>query len=395
MKKEIEILEQFAPIWNTDKRHIILSSGRGAGKSWAVAQYIIIKSLEKKYRILCTREIQRTIRDSVYKLLMDTIERYELAEYFDVQRDRIISKSGSEIFFTGLWQHINEIKSMEGINICWVEEAQSISMQSLEILIPTIRAPKSKIFYTYNPYSEKDALHQKFVLGPQRMDTMIIRASFIDNPFLSKELLEEAEIDKQTNYALYKHKWLGEFYELNEGQIFAGKYTMVEELPETFEWLGYGLDFGYAEDPTVLVKLGIKDKELYVIEEKVGRRIEIEQMPKFLGDIKGVIIADSARPELISFLRAKGYKIMPANKGKNSVLEGIEKIKNFKIVNIYKECEFTFYEFQEYSWKVDKITGKIIAEPLDKDNHSIDAVRYALERYNLKEKKIIARAEAI
>lgn len=378
----IEVLEQYLPFWHTEKRHILLKSGRGAGKSWAVAQYVIVKALEKKYRILCTREIQRTIRDSVYKLLCDTIERYGLQDYFDIQRDRIISVSGSEIFFTGLWQHINEIKSMEGINICWVEEAQSISIQSLEVLIPTIRSISSKIFYTYNPYSQNDAVQIKLI-NSNRLDTMIISTNYLENPYLSKEILAEAEYDKNSNYALYRHKWLGEFYELNEAQIFQGKYQMIEKIPETFDWLGYGLDFGYAEDPNVLVKLGVKGKDLYVLEERVGRKIEIDRMPEFLGEVKGLIVADSSRPELISHLRSKGYKIIGAEKGKNSVLEGIEKIKNFNKIYIYKECEFSFNEFQTYSWKEDKVTGKIKAEPIDKDNHAIDAIRYALERYKV------------
>jgi len=384
---KVEVLEQYLPIWNTDKRHLILKSGRGAGKSWAVAQYVIIKALERKTRILCTREIQRTIRDSVYKLLTDTIERYELEKYFEVQRDKIISASGSEIIFTGLWQHINEIKSMEGIGICWVEEAQAISIQSLEVLIPTIRAIESKILYTYNPFSENDAVLKKLIQS-NRLDVMVIETSYLQNPFLSKELLQEAEYDKQTNFALYRHKWLGEFYELNEAQIFAGKYKMTDMLPDRLEWIGYGLDFGYAEDPNVLVKIGIIGKKLFILDEKVGRKIEIDAMPSFLGEIKGLIIADSARPELISYLRQRGYKIIPAMKGAKSILEGIEKIKNFEIY-IYKECEYTFSEFQTYSWKVDKTTGKIIPEPMDKYNHAIDAIRYALEGYRKLDTKFI------
>lgn len=392
---QITILKQYKPLWDTDKRNIVIKSGRGAGKSWAVAQYVILKAIEKKYRILCTREIQRTIRDSVYKLLCDTIERYDLQEAFDIQRDRITSITGSEIFFTGLWQHAMEIKSMEGINICWVEEAQSISQQSLEILVPTIRAPKSKIIYTYNPYSENDAIYLKFIKDCKRMDTLIIETSYLDNPFLDKALLQEAEWDKETNYSLYRHKWLGEFYELAEGQVFAGKYELMEELPESFDWLGYGLDFGYAEDPNVLIKIGVKSRDLYVIDEKIGKRIEINDMPKWLGEINGLIVADSARPELISYLNRNGYKVIPAQKGKNSVLEGIEKIRSFNKIKIYKECEYTYFEIREYSWKTDKITCKILPEPIDKNNHAIDAIRYALEKYRQTNQKVYATIEAL
>ena len=378
----IEIPANFQKLFETTSRYVVIYGGRGGAKSWTVALYIILEMLNRKVRVLCTREIQRTIKDSVHQLLCDTIERLDLSKYFVVTRDNIKSINGSEIKYCGLWQNITEIKSMEGIDICWVEEAQKLSEQSLEILTPTIRKIGSRIIFTYNPYSEFDAVHKHFV-KINRDNCVKIKVNIFDLPeeMQSKEFLKEAQWDKENNYALFKHKWLGEFYILSEGQIFAGKFK-YSDMPEKFDWTCCGIDFGYAEDPTVWVKVGVAGKELFIIDEKIGRHIEIDQMFDWLGEINCLIVADSARPELISHLRKK-YRIIPSVKGKNSVLEGIEKIKNFSSININKTCEYTYSEFQLYSWKIDKRTDKIIPEPIDKDNHAIDAIRYALEQYRV------------
>lgn len=385
----MEMVDFYYNVLAARKRYTIIKGGRGAGKSWAVADWLLCEALDRKVRILCTREIQRTIRESVLKLLTDRIETNKLSNFFIVQRDKITSINGSEFIFAGLWQNTTEIKSMEGVDICWVEEAQRISDFSLDILTPTIRKKNSYIIFTYNPYSENDAVFKKFV-NVKRDDVEVLHTTIFNLPerMRSLVLLKELEWDKETNEALYRHKWIGEFYEMQEGQIFAGKFEFVNEIPDRFDYLCYGLDFGYAEDPNVLVKIGVEKDNLYILEEKVGYKVEIRDMKDFLGIIKGTIIADSARPEIISYLKNAGYNIIPCRKQANSILEGIDRIKAFRKVYIAKDCEYTYSEFQTYCWKTDKITNKIIPIPIDRNNHAIDAIRYALQMYRKSKSRI-------
>ena len=136
-------------LFRSRKRYVIIFGGRGSTKSWTVAAYLILRAIQGKTRILCAREVQMSIADSVHKLLSDTIVRMRLEKFFKIQTRSIVCVNGSEFIFKGLWNNSNDIKSTEGIDICWVEEAQAISSQSLELLTPTIRKENSQIIFTY------------------------------------------------------------------------------------------------------------------------------------------------------------------------------------------------------------------------------------------------------
>lgn len=193
-------------------RELALYSGRGAGKSWAVAEYLVIMAYSQKLRILCTREVQNSIADSVLKLLSDTIHRYGLSQYFDIQRSAIYcTESGSEFIFKGIARNAHSIKSMENINICWLEEAQTTSKESLEILLPTIfRNKGAKVIYTYNPRTSADAVYVRFHGEVLPLGAIVKKFDWRDNRYFSEAMREEMEFAKKHDPEMAMHIWEGE-----------------------------------------------------------------------------------------------------------------------------------------------------------------------------------------
>ena len=382
---QIDIIEPFLFLINNTARYKVSYGGRGSAKSWSYAKALIIKALTENCRILCTRQLQTSIKDSVHKLLCDTIERMDVSDKFEITRDTIrCIKTGSEFIFKGIQNNINEIKSLEGINYCWVEEAQSVSSDSWETLIPTIRQDNSEIWVTFNPDKEEDATYQKFVVNPPP-NAIIKKVNFDDNPYLTKTLREEMEYCKQVDYGKYEHIWLGNTVIATEAQIYNGKFELKEfETPEKVTFY-YGADWGFANDPTAVIRCFIKDQCLYIDYESGGVGVEFEELPALFNVIpeaqKWVIRADNARPETISFMKRKGFRIEACPKWKGSVEDGIEYIRSFRRIYVHTRCKHTYEEFKFYSYKQDRITSDILPIVVDKNNHYLDALRYALNPY--------------
>lgn len=192
------------------KRYKSMRGGRGGMKSWTVARLLVEIARRGRYRFLCARELQNSISDSVITLLSDTIDRNGYTTEFEVQRNRIIHlHTGTEFLFYGIKTNPTKIKSIEGIDICWVEEAENVSDESWNILIPTIRKAGSEIWLTWNPKNILDPTYQRFVVNPPS-DCVDIVVNYTDNDYLPDVLLQEAEECKARDYDLYRHIWLGE-----------------------------------------------------------------------------------------------------------------------------------------------------------------------------------------
>jgi hypothetical protein len=189
-------------------RYKVAYGGRGAAKSWNFGRALILMSLQDKKRILCTREIQSSIKDSVHRLLRDQIESLGVTQCFEVTDRSITCSNGSEFLFEGLFRNVNRIKSLEGIDYCWVEEAESVSAESWEVLTPTIRKENSEIWVSFNTGNEDDATYQKFVVN-QPENALVRKINYDDNPYFPEVLRVEMEQDKARDPHLYKHKWLG------------------------------------------------------------------------------------------------------------------------------------------------------------------------------------------
>lgn len=202
------------------KRYKVYYGGRGGAKSWAFADALLMLAGQKRLRILCARELQVSIADSVHKLLADQIRYYGLENFYQVQKTTIIGKNGSEFLFKGLKHNIAEIKSTESIDICWVEEAEKVSSESWEVLIPTIRKEGSEIWISFNPKNPTDATWERFVANKHE-DSIVKKVSWRDNPFFPEVLDKERRHMERIDPEAYAHIWEGEF----DTRYFGGVYA--------------------------------------------------------------------------------------------------------------------------------------------------------------------------
>lgn len=391
---KFKIPEKLLFFLNKKKRYKVAYGGRGSGKSWTVARCLILLSSMSKIRILCTRQLQTSIKDSVHKLLSDSIQSMGLDAFFDITRDTIrCTQTGSEFIFKGIQNNINEIKSIEGIDYCWVEEAQSVSEESWSILIPTIRKEGSEIWITFNPDREEDATYQRFVKN-YPPNSIVQLVNFYDNPWFPDVLRQEMEYDKEVDFGKYEHIWLGKTVINTEAQIYHNKFELKEfETPEKAIFF-YGADWGFANNPTAVIRCFIQEQCLYIDYESGGIGVEFEELPALFDKIPDIrkweIRADSARPETISYMSRQKFIIKACPKWKGSVEDGIEYIRSFRKIYVHPRCKHTYEEFKFYSYKQDKNTGDILPIVLDKDNHYMDALRYALNPYIQKNVSILS-----
>ena len=215
----ITLNNKLKPFITEKARYKIAYGGRGSSKSWTVARMLLLKCMEKQMRILCTREIQNSIKDSVHKLLKDQIELLDLKGWV-VQNDSITFSNGSEFIFKGLYTNLSKIKSLEGIDVCWIEEAETISQESWDILDPTIRKEESEVWVTFNPRLAEDTIYAKFILRTPP-NSIVIRINYDDNKYFPDVLLKQLEHMKATEYELYRHVWLGECKQIGDTRIFS------------------------------------------------------------------------------------------------------------------------------------------------------------------------------
>jgi phage terminase large subunit len=359
--------------------------GRGRGASWSFARVLVTKASYEKKRILCTREYQNSIKDSVYKILVDQIALLGLSDYYNINKTEITSRIGSEFLFKGL-QHPLEIKSIEGIDIVWLEEAQNVSEESWRFLIPTIRKEGSEIWLSWNTGKVDDPTYIRFVINKPE-DCIAKLLTYKDNPNFPEVLKKEMEHDKKVDYDAYMHIWEGLPLKLSEALVFKNKF-IVEDFDSPFDAkYYYGADWGFANDPIALVRSFIIGDELYIDYEACGVGVEFEEIPQLFDSVPGSrdheIPADSSRPETISYVKRQGFSVKACRKVATTkagfVQDGISFMRKFRKIHIHTRCKHTKDEFEHYSFKTDKKTGEILPILLDSFNHVIDALRYSLE----------------
>ena len=203
----VEIPHKIAECLSIPSRYKVLYGGRGSGKSWSVARYLLAIGMGRKVRVLCARETQKSIADSVHKLLSDQIYALGLDGFYEIQKAAILGKNGTEFLFSGL-RDAASLKSFESIDICWIEEAQAVTEDSWSILIPTIRAPNSEIWVVFNPRVESDPTYQRFVVAPPD-NCRIAFVNYWDNPWFPTVLKDEMEALRRKSYHQYLHVWEG------------------------------------------------------------------------------------------------------------------------------------------------------------------------------------------
>ncbi|MFC8008949.1 PBSX family phage terminase large subunit [Streptomyces cinereoruber] len=320
---KIKFVTEFRELFNETWRALVYYGGRGSGKSRHVALSLVLRGRDKKLLILCTRELQNTIADSVHKLLSDIINENGFTDYEIT--DKVIRNTitGTEFIFKGLRHNSTEIKSTEGIDVAWVEEAQSISEASLKVLIPTVRKPGSQLIYTFNRLNELDPVYVKYVKQP-RARTYVRKVNYdvLERAGLfPDELREEMEADKATSLDLYAHVWLGEPLSQADAAVMS-RTAVLEAMERDIDDEGaveVGVDVArMGDDRTVFYKrkgLKLKDKRIYTklrtteVCDKLELFVEYDKHVLLKVDDTGV--GGGVTDEMI----ARGYRVMPINFG--------------------------------------------------------------------------------
>lgn len=403
----------YQPIFRP-KRYKVYYGGRGGAKSWSIARALLILAAKAKLRIGCFRELQNSIKDSVHRLLCDKISEMGLSAQYRITQTSIINiRTGSEFIFKGLRLNAHEIKSMEGIDIAWVEEAQLVSKVSWDLLIPTIRKESyelakalditdgswvpSEIWVSFNPIDEEDDTYKRFVVNPPPLElAIIIKVNWNQNTWFPSTLDAERRYMLRTDPEGYEHVWGGNCRTISEAVIFKGKYVIDSFEAPFGTRLFFGMDFGFANDAACLTRAYITGdaptrdtpdiRQDYWIEyAQFGYHIEIDELPKLMEKVPGAkqwpIKADNSRPETISYLRRRGFNITAAEKWQGSVEDGIEHLRGFNKIHIHQRNKEMQQEARLYRFKVDKNTEQVLPIIVDANNHGWDANRYGLDGY--------------
>lgn len=386
------ILREFA---TEDHRWKILYGGRGSGKSWAIAQLLIIRAYSEKTRILCAREIQRSVSDSVIQLLADTIDRLGLKSFFEIQKNQIRGKNGSRFMFEGLRHNATKLKSYEGINIVWCEEAESISKESWDILTPTIRTPNSQIWVSFNPLRQHDNTYQRFIIN-SAPDSLVVRINWSDNPWFPKVLDVERKHMKEHDPDSYAHVWDGEcatnthgaYYQAQMRQARSEKrITSVpweQNLPVQTFW-----DLGVADSTSIVFVQAVNGgKEIRIIDYEEHSGEGLAFYVKLLQD-KPYIYGDHHAPHDIrvrelgtgrSRLEQAAEMGLHFNVVKNiGIMDGIQAVRSLFSRCWFDEnkCKLLLDCLSTYHKQYDEINQVYKDRPVhDFSSHGADAFRY-------------------
>jgi phage terminase large subunit len=380
---EIETPRVFAPLLQP-ARYKGVKGGRGSGKSHDRAEALVERCiLHPGTRWACIREVQKSLEQSVKRLLEDKMDKLGVRHMFGIKQYEIETPGGGIIIFQGMQNHTaDSIKSLEGFDGAWVEEAQSLSQRSLDLLRPTIRKEGSELWFTWNPNLETDPVDVLLCGDNPPPGAIVVTANYMDNPWFPDVLKAEMEYDRKRDPDKYAHVWLGGYQRNSEARVFKN-WTVEEFDTPVGATHRLGADWGFAVDPSVMIRCHLDGRRLYVDYEAYMVGCEIDQLPDLFDRVpdsrKWFITADSARPETISYMQKHGYpKINAAIKGPKSLEEGIEFLKSYDII-VHPRCKHVIDELTLYSYEIDKLTGQVLPKLADKDNHCIDALRYACE----------------
>lgn len=371
--------------------------GASSGKSHGVVQKVVLKACKKwpyPRKVLWLRKVDRTIKDSIFADVLDCLSRWQLLPLCKVNQTNytITLPNSSQFLFKGM-QDPERIKSIKGLSDVVMEEASEFTLDDYTQLTLRLREPKHRqrqLFCMFNPVSKVNWTYKQWFAPDAEYDpsrVAVHHSTYKDNRFLDADNIATIEALKKNNPAYYKIYTLGEFATLDKlvFPTFEKRRLRADSLNK-FPSL-FGLDFGYTNDPSVFihVKADVKSKVLYVLEEYVKKGMlndEIAQAIKSLGYAKEKITADAAEKKSIAEIKRNGiYRIRPAEKGPNSVVQGVNFLKEFKIV-VDDRCVKTIEELENYTYKKDKATNEYTNEPVDSYNHCIDAIRYAVEEIN-------------
>jgi phage terminase large subunit len=350
---QLQTVRQLAPLLKSS-RYKGAHGGRGSGKSHFFAELLVARCVNRLgTRVACVREVQRSLKNSVKLLVEDKIASLG-AKGFEILDAEIRTPGGGVIIFQGMQNHTaDSIKSLEGFDIAWVEEAQSLSQRSLDLLRPTIRKPGSELWFSWNPNKPSDPVDVLLRGESPPADAVVVEVNWSDNPRLPPELRADLEDDRRRDPDKFAHIWGGHYSLNSEARVFRNWKVEAFETPADAVHR-FGADWGFAIDPTALVRCHIAGRRLYVDREAVEVGCEIDRTPDLFDRIEGsrkwLIRADSARPETVSYMRRQGFRITAALKGQGSLEDGIEFLRSFDII-VHPRCERVIEELTLYAYK--------------------------------------------
>lgn len=402
MESQIDV--RYKPLYETKKRYILITGGRASLKSTSVHDFIVRLTYEQGHGILMLRYTMASAEKSVIPEFRLALQKLGVEEDFKITKEVVVNtKTGSFIYFSGIktssGDQTAKLKSIPGITTMVVEEGEDFTdraaFKNIDRSIRT-KDKQNRVIWIMNPTFSGHFIYQDWIknhLGHQEEDGVQIQKSThrqvehihttyeIAKRFLSEDWLLEAQTLKQENRKEYDNAYLGQWKDYAEGVVF-DKWKL-EQFPE-HETIYYGLDWGFAEDPTALVKICIKGNKLYVKELLYEKGLtNTDLLNRFVSlDINknDFIIADSAEPKSITEIWREGYNIIGAKKGDGSINYGINLIKKY-VLCIDPTSINLQTELRNYQWSKDRLKN-ILPKPVDKFNHLIDSLRYSVSYAN-------------
>lgn len=374
------------------KRYEIYYGGAGSGKSYFVAQKLVIKALTDRRKVLVLRKVGRTVKNSVFQLILDTLDLLHIKDKCKINKtDFSIELPNGSIFLCSGLDDPEKIKSIAGLTDAWLEEATEFTQDDFNQIDLRIRDPLAKdqqLILSFNPVSKASWCYLQFFAENPELDEFrskveIVKSNYTNNPHLPQAYVDSLLLLKATNPVYYGIYALGDFGSLDK--LVYSNWQKFEFNKEDIKGdLIIGLDFGYTNDPTALVAaiVNAEENRIYVFKEWGGTGLLNDDIAKNIIDFgfaKSIIKADSAEQKSIDEIKRAGVlRISPCVKGQGSILQGIQKLQQYELV-IHPDCKEILNELQNYAWEKDKQTNEYINKPIDKYNHYLDALRYALQ----------------
>jgi len=391
-KLSLEIPEKLECLLE-DYRYKIVYGGRGSSKSWTVARVLLAIGRRKKIRVLCAREFQNSISDSVHALLADQIKSLGLEGFYTVQNTSIFGTNGTEFLFAGLKHNITKIKSFEGVDICWVEEAQTTSKSSWDVLIPTIRKEGSEIWVTFNPELDTDETYKRFVVTPPS-NAKVVKVNYSDNPWFPQVLRDEMEDLKSRDIDAYLHVWEGNTRQVLDGAVYANELRKAQEeerikdilldksIPVSTFW-----DLGWADMTSIWFVQTLPGGEVRVVDFYQDSQKTLDFYANLL-QTKGYAYRDHWLPHDAEHKNMTGRSTREILEGmglpiritpKLSIADGINAARMLMNRCYFDQnrCAEGLQALRHYRYAVDPDTKMFSEKPLhDQFSHAADAFRY-------------------
>lgn len=377
-----------------DHRYKIVYGGRGSSKSWTVARVLLAIGRRKKIRVLCAREFQNSISDSVHALLSDQIKSLGLEDFYTIQNTSIFGSNGTEFLFAGLKHNVTKIKSFEGVDVCWVEEAQTTSKSSWDVLIPTIRKPNSEIWVTFNPELDTDETYKRFVVMPPA-NAKVTKVNWSDNPWFPQVLRDEMEDLKARDMDAYLNVWEGNTRQVLDGAVYANELRKAQEdsrikdiqidksISVSTFW-----DLGWADMTSIWFVQTIPGGEVRIIDFYQDCQKTIDHYVNILQN-KGYTYRDHWLPHDAEHknMTGRSTKEIMENMGlpiritpKLSIADGINSARMLMNRCFFDQsrCAEGLQALRHYQYAVDPDTRMFSEKPLHNQfSHAADAWRYA------------------